>query len=42
VAVALFAALSRQITTPVHHHSAFTGRMPFLPPNKVSKHWGHL
>ena len=25
---------SRQITTPVPHHSVFTGRMPFLPPNQ--------
>ena len=26
---------SRQITTPARHHSVFfTGRMPFLPPNK--------
>jgi len=25
---------SRQITTPAPHHSFFTGRMPFLPPNK--------
>jgi len=24
----------RQITTPAPHHSAFTGRMPFLPPNQ--------
>ena len=24
---------SRQITTPAPHHSVFTGRMPFLPPN---------
>jgi len=22
------------ITMPVHHHSVFTGRMPFLPPNQ--------
>jgi len=22
------------ITTPVPHHSVFTGRMPFLPPNQ--------
>jgi len=21
-------------TTPAHHHSVFTGRMPFLPPNQ--------
>jgi len=25
---------SRQITTPASHHSVFTGRMPFLPPNQ--------
>jgi len=25
---------SRQITIPAHHHSVFTGRMPFLPPNQ--------
>jgi len=25
---------SRQITMPAPHHSVFTGRMPFLPPNK--------
>jgi len=24
----------RQITTPASHHSVFTGRMPFLPPNR--------
>ena len=24
----------RQITTPAPHHSVFTGRMPFLPPNE--------
>ena len=24
----------RQITTPKPHHSFFTGRMPFLPPNQ--------
>jgi len=29
-----FAPRSRQITTPVPHHSVFTGRMPFLPPNQ--------
>jgi len=32
----LFAPRSRQITTPVPHHSVFTGRMPFLPPNQQS------
>jgi len=30
----IFAPRSRQITTPVPHHSVFTGRMPFLPPNQ--------
>ena len=25
---------SGQITTPAPHHSVFTGRMPFLPPNQ--------
>ena len=25
---------SRQITTSAPHHSVFTGRMPFLPPNQ--------
>ena len=25
---------SRQTTTPTPHHSFFTGRMPFLPPNQ--------
>jgi len=25
---------SRQITTPTPHHSIFTGRLPFLPPNQ--------
>ena len=25
---------TRQITTPAPHHSFFTGRMPFLPPNQ--------
>jgi len=29
-----FASCSRQITTPVPHHSVFTGRMPFLSPNQ--------
>jgi len=26
---------SRQITTPAPYHSVFTGRVPFLPPNRV-------
>ena len=29
-----FAPRSRQITTPLPHHSVFTGQMPFLPPNQ--------
>ena len=29
------APCSRQITTPAPHHSVFTGRMPFLTPNRV-------
>ena len=29
-----FAPRSIQITTSVPHHSVFTGRMPFLPPNQ--------
>jgi len=29
-----FTPCSRQITTPVPHHSVFTGRMPFLLPNQ--------
>ena len=28
------APCSRQTTTPAPHHSVFTGRMPFLPPNQ--------
>jgi len=32
-----FASCSRQITTPVPHHSVFTGRMTYLAP--ASKHW---
>jgi len=28
------ALCSRQITTPVPHHSVFTGQMPFLLPNQ--------
>jgi len=30
----LFAPCCRQITTPAPHHSVFTGRMSFLPPNQ--------
>jgi len=29
-----YAPCSRQITSPVPHHSVFKGRMPFLPPNQ--------
>jgi len=29
-----FAPCFRQLTTPVPHHSVFTGRMPFLPHNQ--------
>jgi len=28
------APYSRQTTKPASHHSLFTGRMPFLPPNQ--------
>jgi len=30
----IICTLLRQITTPVSHHSLFTGQMPFLPPNQ--------
>jgi len=33
-AVCNSAPRSRQKTTPAPHHSVFTGRMPFLPPNQ--------
>ena len=33
-AVCKSAPHSSQITTPAPHHSVFTGRMPFLPPNQ--------
>jgi len=37
-------SLNRQISTPASHHSVFTGRMPFLPPNQQRQstegiHW---
>ena len=32
------APLSRQITTPTHHHSVFTGQMLVLMPNQPSWH----
>ena len=32
---------SRQITTPAPHHSVFTGRMPFLPPNQQRQSTTH-
>jgi len=34
-AICKSAPRSRQITTPVPHHSVFTGRMPFLTDNKT-------
>ena len=33
-AICKSAPRSGQITTPAPHHSVFTGRMPFLPPNQ--------
>ena len=33
-AICKSAPRSRQITTPAPHHSLFTGRMPYLPPNQ--------
>ena len=33
-AICKSAPRSRQIATPAAHHSVFTGRMPFLPPNQ--------
>ena len=36
-AICKSAPCSRQITTPAPHHSVFTGRMPFLPPNQSVK-----
>ena len=33
-AICKSAPRSRQITTPAHQHSVFTGQMPFLPPNQ--------
>jgi len=33
-AICKSATRSRQTTTPAPHHSVFTGRMPFLPPNQ--------
>jgi len=33
-AICKSAPRSRQITMPTPHHSVFTGRMPFLPPNQ--------
>jgi len=32
-AICMSAPRSRQTTTPASHHSGFTGRTPFLPPN---------
>ena len=34
LAICKSAPRSRQTTTPTPHHSFFTGRMPFLPPNQ--------
>jgi len=34
-AICKSAPISRQITTPAPYHSVFTGRVPFLPPNRV-------
>ena len=36
-AICKSAPRSRQITTQAPHHSVFTGRMPFLPPNQQLK-----
>ena len=33
-AICKSAPRSRQMTMPAPHHSVFTGRMPFLPPNQ--------
>jgi len=33
-AICKSAPSSRHITMPASHHSVFTGRMPFLPPNQ--------
>ena len=38
-AICKSAPCSRQITTPAPHHSVFTGRMPFLPPNQQRDLW---
>jgi len=35
------ATRSRQTTTPVPHHSVFTGRMSFLPPNQQRQSTEH-
>jgi len=34
------APCSEQTTTPTPHHSVFTGRMPFLPPNQQRQSFG--
>ena len=39
-AICKSAPRSRQITTPATHHSVFTGRMPFLPPNQQRQSTG--
>ena len=48
-AICKSAPRSRQITTPAPHHSDFTGRMPFLPPNQqrqstegTTKQWWNI
>jgi len=33
-AICKYASHPRQITMPASHHSVFTGKMPFLPPNQ--------
>ena len=39
-AICKSAPCSRQTTTPAPHHSFFTGRMPFLPPNQQHQSTG--
>ena len=39
-AICKSAPRSRQITMPAPHHSVFTGRMPFLPPNQQRQSTG--
>ena len=51
VGICKSAPRSRQMTMPAPHHSVFTGRMPFLPPNQqhqstesnsFKRHLGHI